>query len=189
MTDRLAHVLFGLLLALCVLFALTFIIEEQPSEEVVTDGQVERVYLGHGAAHERFPSMDHGGDGPARHGGRLWMAWAFALVQLALIIGSLFMGLRHPGLLRWPLVMSGVTLATLLTLMVATYARYLADPSGPLMLGLPLPTAWFLYAFWPTQLLVVVLFVLYFHQAVVTPEDMARFREIVAERRARTERG
>ena len=83
--------------------------------------------------------------------------------------------------------MSGVTLATLLTLMVVTYARYLADPGGPLMLGLPLPTAWFIYAFWPTQFLVVVLFVLYFHRAVVTPDDMTRFREIVAARRARTE--
>ena len=189
MSDLLARALCGLLLALCVLFALTFVLEEQPSEEVVTDGQVERVYLGHGASHERFPSMDHGGDGPARHGGRLWMAWAFALVQLALIIGSLIMGLRHPGLLRWPLVMSGVTLATLLTLMVVTYARYLADPGGPLMLGLPLPTAWFIYAFWPTQFLVVVLFVLYFHRAVVPPDDMTRFRESVAARRARTERG
>ena len=189
-SDRLPHVLFALLLVLCVLFGLTFVIEEQPFDEIATDaGGVERVYLGHGTTHDQYASMDHGGDGPARHGPVLWMAWTFAVVQLGIIIGSLLLGVRHPDRIRFPLVMSGVTLAGLLTLMTVTYVRYLDDPTASLFLGLPAPTAWFLYAFWPTQFLVVVLFVLFFSRGVVTPADMERFRQIVDERRARVGRG
>ena len=186
MSERLPLVLFALLVVLCVLFGLTFVIEEQPFEDVTVDDGVERVYLGHGSTHDQYASMDHGGDGPARHGPVLWLAWSFAIVQLAIIIGSLLMGMRHADRIRTPLVMSGVTLVGLFTLMLTTYVRYLGDPTAPLMFGLPVPTAWFLYAFWPTQFLVVLLYVVFFSRAVVTPADMDRFRQVVNERRART---
>ena len=67
--PRLPLILFGLLLALCVVLALAFVIEEVPFEDVpsAARGGVERVYTGHGTAHSRFPSMHHGGAGPERH--------------------------------------------------------------------------------------------------------------------------
>ncbi|HIE93276.1 MAG TPA: hypothetical protein EYQ83_10595 [Acidobacteria bacterium] len=51
-------------------------------------------------------------------------------------------------------------------------------------MSLPAPTAWFLYGFWPAEFLVVLLYVLLFSRSIATPDDMQRFREIVAARRA-----
>ena len=65
---------------------------------------------------------------------------AFAMVQLAIIIGSLLLGVRHPDRIRLPLVMSAVTLAGLFTLFgLMTISRTLEtgrrNPDNPLSFG------------------------------------------------------
>ncbi len=70
-------------------------------------------------------------------------------------------------------------------MMVVTYSGYL-DIAAPLpFLALPAPTAWFLYGFWPAQFLVVALYVQFFRRAVLSGEQLARFREIAAAGRRR----
>ena len=183
--SRLPLILFGLLLALCVVLALAFVIEEVPFEDVPASagGGVERVYTGHGTAHSRFPSMNHGGAGSERHRPILWLAWSFGLLQLALIVGCLALGVKHLERVWAPLAVCGVVLGLILTMMVVTYQGYLDDVGSPLFFALPAPTAWFLYGFWPAQFLVVTLYVLVFGRSIVTREDMERFRGIVAANR------
>ena len=183
--SRLPLILFGLLLALCVVLALAFVIEEVPFEDVPSSagGGVERVYTGHGTTHSRFPSMNHGGAGPERHRPILWLAWSFGLLQLALIVGCLALGVKHLERVWAPLAVCGVVLGLILTMMVVTYQGYLDDVGSPLFFALPVPTAWFLYGFWPAQFLVVTLYVLVFGRSIVTREDMERFRAIVAANR------
>ena len=183
--SRLPLILFGLLLALCVVLALAFVIEEVPFEDVPSSagGGVERVYTGHGTTHSRFPSMNHGGAGPERHRPILWLAWSFGLLQLALIVGCLALGVKHLERGWAPLAVCGVVLGLILTMMVVTYQGYLDDVGSPLFFALPVPTAWFLYGFWPAQFLVVTLYVLVFGRSIVTREDMERFRGIVAANR------
>ena len=182
---RLPLVLFGLLLALCVVLALAFVIEEAPFEDVgsAAGGGVERVYTGHGTTHSKFPSMNHGGSGSERHRPILWLAWSFGLLQLALIVGCLALGVRRLERIWAPLVAGGVVLGSIFTMMMVTYLGYLDDVGSPLFFSLPAPTAWFLYGFWPAQFLVVALYVLVFGRSIVTREDMERFRGIVAKRR------
>ena len=186
-SSRLPLTLFGLLLALCVVLALAFVIEEVPFEDVpsAAGGAVERVYTGHGTAHSRFPSMNHGGAGLERHTPILWLAWSFGLLQLALIVGCLALGVKHIERVWAPLVACGVVLGLILTMMVVTYQGYLDDVGSSLFFSLPAPTAWFLYGFWPAEFLVVTLYVLVFSRAIVTREDMGRFREILAANRRR----
>ena len=183
--PRLPLILFGLLLALCVVLALAFVIEEVPFEDVpsAARGGVERVYAGHGTAHSRFPSMNHGGAGPERHTPILWLAWSFGLLQLALIVGCLALGVKHLERVWPPLAACSIVLGLILTMMVVTYQGYLDDVGSPLFFSLPVPTAWFLYGFWPAQFLVVTLYVLVFSRSIVTREDMERFRGIVAANR------
>ncbi len=177
-------VLFGLLLALCVVLALTFVIEEVPFEDVtLPSGAVERVHTGHGIAHSRFPSMDHAGSGGERDGPAWWLGLSFGLLQLALIIGCLALPVKRLEQVRTPLVLCGSVLAVIFVVMAVTYRGYVGDATPPLLLSLPIPTAWFLYVFWPAQFLVVVLYVRMYHQSIVTTEDLARFREILATRR------
>ena len=180
--SRLPLVLFGLLLALCVVLTLAFIIEEVPFEVVpsATDGGVERLHTGHGTAHGRFPSMDHGGAGPERHTPIFWLALSFGLLQIALIVGCLALGVKHLERVRAPLVACGVFFTFIFTMMVVTYRGYLDEVAHPLFFSLPAPTAWFLYGFWPAEFLVVTLYVLVFSRSIVTREDVKRFREVVA---------
>lgn len=179
-------VLFGLLLALCATLALAAAAGAGAStdgasgrgpDRAAADG--ERPALA-GAAHPRFPSMDHGGSGPRRHEPVLGLAWAFGILQLALVFGCLALGVGRRRM-RAPLAAAGLVLALILTMMVVSYRGYLADPDAA-FLALPVPTAWFLYGFWPAQFLVVGLYVLLFDRAVVTRQDVARFREILARR-------
>ena len=179
-------VLFGILVALCFVTGAAFVIEETPYEDVpAPGGGVQRVRAGHGVTHPEFASMDHGGPGAERHGPVLWLAWTFGLLQLALIVGCLMLGLRPAGRARYRLTACGVLLGVLFTLMVATYRGYL-DTAAPLpFLALPAPTAWFLYGFWPAQFLVVALYARVFSRAVMTSEQSARFRTILAAARRR----
>ena len=176
--------LFGILLALCLVTGIAFVIEETPYEDVpAPDGGVQRVRAGHGVTHPEFASMDHGGSGAERHAPVLWLAWTFGLLQLALIVGCLMLGLRPAGRARYRLAACGVLLGGLFTMMVIAYRGYL-DTAAPLpLLALPAPTAWFLYGFWPAQFLVVALYARVFRRAVLTGDQSARFRAILAARR------
>ena len=61
---KLHWLLFGLLVALCVVVGAAFVIEDVPPGG------------GHGYAHGEFPSMDTGGPGEPRHAPILWLACA-----------------------------------------------------------------------------------------------------------------
>jgi len=182
-SSRLPIVLFGLLLALCLTLALAAVVEPAASAEGTsgagagTDGGAGVVSAA-GAAHPRFSSMDHGGSGSRRHGPVLALAWAFGILQLALVVGCLALGVRR-GRMRARLAAGGLVLALIVTMMVVSYRGYLADPDAA-FLALPVPTAWFLYGFWPVQFLVVALYVLLFDREIVTRQDLERFREILA---------
>ncbi len=177
-SSRLPIVLFGLLLALCLTLALAVAVEPAASGDGPgPDGSAGAVSAS-GATHPRFPSMDHGGSGPRRHGPVLGLAWVFGILQLALVVGCLALGVRRVRA-RAPLAAAGLVLAATVTMMVVSYRGYLTDPSAA-FLALPVPTAWFLYAFWPAQFLVVGFYVLLFDREIVTPGDMDRFREILA---------
>lgn len=177
-SSRLPIVLFGLLLALCLTLVLAIAVEPAaPGDGSGPDGSIGAVSAS-GAPHPRFPSMDHGGSGSRRHGPVLVLAWAFGILQLALVVGCLALGVRRRRM-RAGLAAGGFALALIVTMMVVSYRGYLADPDRA-FLALPVPTAWFLYGLWPAQFLVVGLYVLLFSREVVTRQDLDRFREILA---------
>lgn len=180
---KLHWLLFGLLLAMCAAVGAAFVIAGDPPA-AAADGST---YPRAGFPHPDFPSMDAGGPGAARHGLVLAVAWVFAMLQTAFLVGCLAFGIRRRervGPIGWRLAGCGVGLAGILTVMVLTYATYMASPEPGLVLGMPVPTAWFLYVLWPFQLAFVLVFVLAFRAAVVDDGTLARFRAIVDARRA-----
>ena len=177
-SPRLPIVVFGLLLALCVTLGVAAVVEPVASRGGPEPDAGAGAVSASGATHQRFPSMDHGGSGPRRHGPVLGLAWAFGILQLALVVGCLALGVRRDRV-RARLVAGGLVLALIVTMMVVSYGGYLDDPDAS-FLALPVPTAWFLYGFWPAQFLVVGLYVLLFDREIVTPRDLGRFREILA---------
>ena len=180
---KLPWVLFGLLLAMCAAVGAAFVIASDPPA-AAADGTA---YPRAGFPHPAFPSMNAGGPGAARHEPVIVIAWVFAMLQTAFLVACLAFGVRRReqvGPIGWRLAGCGIGLAGILTVMVATYATYMTSPAPGLVLGLPVPTAWFLYVLWPFQFAFVLVFVLAFRGAVVDDATLARFRAIVDARRA-----
>ena len=183
---KLHWLLFGILLAMCAAVGVAFVIANDPPA-VTAEGAV---HPRAGYQHPQFASMDAGGPGAARHAPVIAVAWAFAMLETAFLVGCLAFGVRRReqvGPLGWQLAGCGLGLAGILTVIVATYATYMASPAPGLVLGLPAPTAWYLYVLWPFQFAFVLAFVLAFRRSVVDDETLARFRAIVEARRARHE--
>ncbi len=175
---KLHWILFGLLLAMCVVVGALFILDE------ATPGQTS------GYAHEGFPSMDQGGPGEERHAPIIWLAWSFATLQTVFLVACLALGVRGEGRLRRlvvPLIVGGVLLVGVVTMMFVSYRQYMLEDSHSLFLSLPVTTAWYLYGFWPIQFFFVVLYVIVFSRTIVTSDDIVAFREILAAKRRRDE--
>lgn len=180
---KLHWLLFGLLLAMCAAVGAAFLVAGGPLPAAADGAAFPRA----GFPHPEFPSMDAGGPGAARHGPVIAIAWLFAVLQAAFLVGCLAFGVRRRervGPIGWRLAGCGIGLGGILTVMVLTYAGYMASPAPGLVLGLPVPTAWYLYVFWPFQFAFVLVFVLAFRGAVVDEKILARFRAIVDARRA-----
>ena len=180
---KLHWLLFGLLLAMCAAVGAAFVIASDPPTPAADGSTYPRA----GFPHPDFPSMDTGGPGAARHGPVIAVAWVFAMLQTAFLVGCLAFGVRRRervGPIGWRLAGCGIGLSGILTVMVLTYADYMASPAPELVLGMPVPTAWFLYVLWPFQLAFVLIFVLAFRGSVVDDGTLARFRAIVDARRA-----
>ena len=127
--------------------------------------------------------MDQGGAGQKRHENILWLGWAFGVLQLAFMTGLLIFGARRkerPGPLALPLVIGAVLWAGVFTMLVLSYGGYMSEEAHGLFFGLPRPTAWFVYGFWPIQAFFVIAYVLAFSRHFVTEEDLERFQEILA---------
>lgn len=171
---KLPWLLFGLLLAMCVVVAGLFTLDETPPGQTA------------GFAHARFPEMDQGGAGHERHTPVLWLAWSFAALQTIFLVACLALGVP-PGVRRRrlarPLVVGGVLLAGIVTMMFLSYQQYLAEETHVLVFSFPTTTAWYLYGFWPFQLFFVVLYVTVFSRTIVTADDRAAFEKILITRR------
>ena len=160
-------ILFGLLLALCLLVGFVLFLEEPPDSQ--------------GYGHRDISTMRQGGSGE-RHSQVLWWGVAIGVLQLLVFVGFLLFGMRRgSGPERskgWAFLVGSVLYLTVFMLMIFAYREYVEDPSGRL-LSLPVPTAVMLFGLWPLPLYFVLLYSLKFDDWVFSPEDNNRFQELV----------
>ena len=131
-----------------------------------------------GFVHDRLETMDRGGGGQ-RHGALLWWGCAIGLLQVAFFALCMMLGAGRRGsstATGW-LALGGVIYAGLFALMVIAYRAYLLDPSF-VIFGFPAPTAVMLFLLWPFPFYFVVLYLIRFEDWILSPSDLARFREI-----------
>ena len=184
---KLEWVLFGLLLAMCLVVGAAFVIGYDAT--VVTESGVS--YPRAGYPHPQFPSMDVGGPGAPRHAPVLWVAWSFAALQTAFLVACLAFGARRRervGRIGGALAAGGLVLVGIVTMIVVSYGRFMTAETRGLVLGLPAPTAWYLYVFWPFEFFFVLVFVLAFRRSFVDADTMVRFRALLASRRPSPQR-
>lgn len=149
-----------------------------------------------GIPHPDFQTMLRGGDGEARHGGMLWLGWAFGAAQIVLFAVLMAFGARRgPSLggdtsglglrgLGWPLTVVTVGCLGVWTLLMVSYGRYLGDPDPALYFALPAPAATMLYLLWSVPVFFAVLYVVGFRRWVYSQDDEAAFMALVEKRHA-----
>ena len=176
MTDKLAWIMFAVLLAMCLVVGIALSIDEVPR--------------GHGAEHPTYPSMQQAPPGAERHAKVLWFGYAFGVLQIVLYVACIALALRRGGRLgrrAIPLLVGGAIYLATFTAMVVAYRQYALTGEADLFLGFPAPTAWMLFGVWPVPLWFLFLYVLSYDRWIFTPDDMKRFRQIVDDRRRRGE--
>ena len=166
-TDSLHWVLFGLLLALCLVVGVALSMEEPPDSQ--------------GYGHGELSTMRQGGTGE-RHSQVLWLGVAFGVLQLLLFVACLGFGLRgvrgSSRAKRRALLLGGVLYLAVFLVLIVAYQDYLKDPTR-LLVSLPPPTAVMLWVLWPFPLYFVLVYSLKFEDWVFRKEDSDRFRELV----------
>ena len=176
MSTKLAWLLFGLLLTICLVIAIIIWTPETPG--------------GQAFAHPDHPAMLQGPDGMERHGRIIWLGWIFGILQFCFITCLIGLCLDKQGRLKifkTPLLICMFLCITAFVSMMAAYIGFAREGSGPLFGSFPLPTALMLYALWPMQILFVIIYVIYYDKAIFTAEDDEKFQALVRSRRENTE--
>jgi hypothetical protein len=182
-SDRHAWIVFGILLALCVVDGALFFIDERPLREVKTGDKISQVAAGHGVPHERVEGMFVGGDGESRHGHIFWLAWSFAVLQIALLCGGLLIGMKKReawGPARGWVIGASIIGALIMTMVFLSYRPFMLGEDYSFVFGFPIASAWLVYGVWGFPVLYVTLYVVVFDRWYVTRETMDGLRAIVA---------
>ena len=173
-SSPVSFVLLGLLLAMLVVIGLVLITDE--------------VTASHGFAHAEFPdTMQQGGPGAERHSSIRWLGLVFGLLEILFFVSCLLLGLNKlQGRIRF-FFFGALIYATLFAAMVIADHFYAVGTNRDIVLGFPLPTALMVYGVGGAPLVFVLLYVLCFDRWILTPEDMARFEQLVRDKQNRRE--
>ncbi len=169
---------------MCAVLIVVFLIEGVPYRDDPDEG---RTYLGHGFDHPTFASMQHSGDGKERHQTILWWGWAFGMLIVGVFVTCLAIGATRQervGPFLMPLLAGAVVYLAIFTLMVVSYSAYMNGESEGLFLSQVKPTAWMIYGVWLFPLVFALLYTVTFDKWYFTEDDMERFRQLVAQRKA-----
>ena len=140
------------------------------------------------SAHADHTEMHAGGSGELRHGHILLVGWLFAVLEVAIFVTLLSLGLRRrkdSGGQGWLLFFGGVVCAGVMTALFLSYRQYMTA-SEPSFLGpFPTPTSIMIFGIWLAPVIFVVLYVVFFDRWIVSEDDLKRFKHILEDRRRR----
>ncbi|MEM8667858.1 MAG: hypothetical protein AAGG48_10105 [Planctomycetota bacterium] len=173
---KLPWFIFALLLAMCGAVG-GVLLTKEPSQGPIN--------AGHGLPHPTIKSMQIGGDSAVRYAPIRISVWVFAVGMVFFFTALLRLASQKGetvNRLRWPLAIGCVAYLTTVIGMLISYEHYITDPDPRLRWGFPIPSAWMLFAVWPTPLLFVILYVATFSRWTFRPEDERAFERILAER-------
>jgi hypothetical protein len=160
--------LLGLLIAMAAVVIAVVVLGEPPGAR--------------GLDNPQFATLLDGDPGVARHERILPFGWLLGVLIMAFAAALLAWGYRRRGRLgRVGWMVLGVFVVQVLCFSAAliAYASSLGDPTPTLWWALPVPTAWLVYLFWPSQFGFLILYVVTFDRWFWTPDDEARFAAIL----------
>ncbi|MEM6963818.1 MAG: hypothetical protein AAF573_03565 [Bacteroidota bacterium] len=143
-----------------------------------------------GTVHPKFDTMLHGGTSVAADPTVKWLAYLFGLFVISVFAFVLFLGATKKDAnlntkIRRVFTFGFLAYTFVYTLMVFAYWKNYPSPSDDFILGFPKPTAWMMYGMWFTPLIFTFVYIFKFKDWILTPEEEARFHEIVKARSKR----
>lgn len=173
---KIAWLLLGLLLAICLVIVITLLIPETADKQAF--------------AHPEYPTMLQSPEGMQRHGGILWLGWFFGVLQFCFVVCLILMSLNKQGRLsifKTPIITGLILVIAAFSLMMIAYSKYIQGAARFFIGSFPLPTALMVYGFWPIQIIFVIIYVWYFDRGIFTAEDEERFQALVKSYREQME--
>jgi len=128
---------------------------------------------GHGLPHPRFATIDRGGPA-ARHDDLMWAGWLYGVLQLALFVSLLLIGLRRGSTGAGMIRIIGAAVIAAFTIMMLVYQKHMHTSAAAMILGYPVSTALMLFLFWPLPVLFVVLYIIKFDRWIADPDKIAK---------------
>jgi hypothetical protein len=168
---KLSWIVLGILLTLCGILAALFIIGEAP----------EKI----SSPHPDYPDMLQGNPGIETQSHIKYLGYALGIVQFSFFAALILLCLNKQGRLKTfskPILIATALCTTAIVLTMIAYWVFARDGSTSLFGAFPLPTALMLYALWPTQIIFVAIYVIYYDKAIFTPADNEKFQAILASR-------
>ena len=160
------------LLAIWVVLIMIFVTPEPPNS--------------HGFAHEQYKFMDQGGDGPERHDHVLTLGWLFGSLIIGMFVSLLVLGLRkieRPAKRTWMFLLGGLVYEGIFLGMYLAYRDSLTRDEILFIGSFPAGTWWLIFGIWPIPLIFILLYVLFFNSWIISPTDLEKFNQLVAESR------
>ena len=143
-----------------------------------------------GSVHEQFPAMRIGGDGASRYlpvGMLVFILQSAAIVLFGLL---LYLGVnerRRSRLCRVWIVAGSAASMLIWWAIVASYTEFLDTGTTKMFLGFPVATAFTVFGLWLSGFVLVLGYVFGFRSFIFTPEDEARYDELIE--KVRREKG
>ena len=173
---KLSWFILVLLIAMCVVLAITLSIPEKPQ--------------GYDFTHPDFTSMQRGPDGMERNGPVLWLGLSFAILQFCIFASLIALSLNKQGRLskfKKPLLVGLFLNIAVFSSIIIAYLIYARDGTETLIGSFPWPTALMLYGLGPIQIVFAIIYIWYFDRAIFTAEDLEKFQQLVNARRQHME--
>jgi hypothetical protein len=163
---KIAKVLFGLLIAMCVVMGVAFV-----TGEFTSSGEP--------------PPMLRGNSETQRDPVATGLGWCFGVLVIAILVLCLVLGIGRGRERHWIFPVGGALFVFVFSAVIVTTGSYFSEDSTSWFLSFPAPTAWMLYGVWPVPVVFMIWYSVHFDRRVLTEEDLEEFQRIVAAKRER----
>lgn len=144
---------------------------------------VNSLDLASGKIHDEFPSMLHSGNSVAQKPLLKLLSFLYGFVIFSLLITAVYIGGRKPQNFRgFRNVIFVYTVAYLLiyTIMMLSYWKYQSIGTSSYFLGFPAPSAWMVYAIHLFPFLLILIYLVKFHDYIISKKEIDDFLESVS---------
>jgi len=159
---------------------------------IVAMANVPPVQQASGILHPEYKTMLKSGNSVVISTPVKWLAYLFGLGILGIFTWFVFIGARKKQpekrkRINRTLGIFFLFYVIIFSLMVFSYWDYSVAEGNNYFWGFPIPTAWMMYPFWFSPIIITLVLIFRFDDYVINDEELAAFNALVKARKAKRE--